>query len=71
MSQFGVRKKVLFSINISISFNALVDTGMPLALTQSERLTWVHPLQTGCRRSGVAVAPHYREICHMTFRYGI
>jgi hypothetical protein len=57
MYQYGVRKKVLFSINISISFNLLVDTGMPLALTQSERLTWVYPLQTGYRKYGVAVAP--------------
>ena len=27
MFQFGVRKKVLFSINISIRFNALADAG--------------------------------------------
>jgi hypothetical protein len=27
MFQFGVRKKVLFSINMSIRFNALADAG--------------------------------------------
>jgi hypothetical protein len=58
MFQFGIRKKGLFSINISIRFNALADAGRPVALTQYERLTRIYPPQVGCHRYSVAVALH-------------
>jgi hypothetical protein len=71
MFQFGVRKKVLFSINISIRFNALANAGMPVALTQYERLAWGSPQLAGCRRYSLAVAPYTKERCRLAIRNGI